>query len=70
MIVGSIVKFKKYPSANVPGYRKDNGDTGMLINHCGTSSLTGNSGLKWVEVLWAGNSNVTKCFKSDLISIN
>ena len=51
MIVGSIVKFKKYPSANVPGYRKDNGDTGMLINHCGTSSLTGNSGLKWVEVL-------------------
>lgn len=69
MIVGSIVKFKKHPSPNVPGYRKDNGDTGMLISHCGTSSLTGKPGLKWVEVMW-GNSNVTKCFKSDLVSIN
>jgi len=70
MRVGSIVKFKNKPTVNTPGSRsnKANNSTGILVKHCGTSSLEGCRALDWVEVMW-GNADVTKCFKRDLIEV-
>lgn len=64
MRVGSIVKFKGIPSRNTPGFRS--AGTGMLVRHCGTSSLEGCPELRWAEVLW-DDATTTKCFKQDLI---